>query len=259
MSPTHACSIAQALVALSLSMSLGATASIADTINCHIGPGVSAGTTENLRAFRAPYAFSLPIKPGTTRRYLPSEIVGMGVDGENNYNFVWFNDGMVSAGSSNQLDRFRKQYRYTLPVSPESGRRYQPTDIVGMGVDGENNYNFVWFKDGYVSAGTSDNLARYRAPYRYRLPENPSTGRPYRPADIIGMGIDGGNNHIFAFYEDARVSAGTSDDLGKFRKPYRVLKRPAPNVGPEDVIGIGIDGENNHVFVWFIGRDARIC
>ena len=35
-----------------------------------------------------------------------------------------------------------------------------------MGVDGETNWNFVWFRNGYVSAGTSDDLDRHREPYK---------------------------------------------------------------------------------------------
>lgn len=46
----------------------------------------------------------------------------------------------VSAGSSDDLDRYRRLYRYSLPP----GKR--PNDIVGMALDGSNNYTFVWFK-----------------------------------------------------------------------------------------------------------------
>ena len=158
---------------------------------CFIGPGVSAGSSDDLDKHRKPYRFSLP--PGK----LVNDIVGMAIDGENNYNFVWFRDGTVSAGTSNDLDRFRKPYRYTLPAGKT------PSDIVGMAIDGENNYNFVWFSDGTVSAGTSNDLDKFRKPYRYKL--------------------------------------------------------PLPNIRPADIVGMGVDGENNFNFVWFVGKDSKTC
>jgi hypothetical protein len=183
----------------------------------------------------------------------------MGIDGENNYNFVWFKDGWVSAGSSENLGKYRKPYEYQLPLNPDTNKPYRPKDIVGMGVDGENNYNFVWFRNGWVSAGSSEDLGKYRKPYEYQLPLNPETNKPYRPQDIIGMGIDGENNYNFVWYKDGRVSAGTSEDLGKYRKPYKIERAPAVNVQPNDVVGMGIDGENNWIFVWFVGKDSKLC
>lgn len=69
---------------------------------------------------------------------------------------------------------------------------YAPRNILGFALDGENNYNFVWFRDGRVSAGTSDDLDKFRSPYRYSLPPG------YSPNDIGGMALDGENNMVFA-------------------------------------------------------------
>ncbi|WP_156776918.1 hypothetical protein [Nitrococcus mobilis] len=231
----------------------------ADAIKCYIGPGVSAGTSNDLRHYRQPYKFILPLNPETNRRYRPSDIVGMGVDGSNNYNFVWFSNGFVSAGASKDLGKFRKPSRYQLPINPRTKRRYRPGDIVGMGVDGTNNYNFVWFSNGFVSAGTSDHLDRFRKPYKYVLPINPENNRNYRPRDIVGMGIDGSNNYNFVWFYNGRVSAGTSNDLGRFRKPYRIKRAPAENIRAIDTVGIGIDGDNNYNFFWFVGKDSTVC
>lgn len=94
----------------------------------------------------------------------------------------------VSAGSSEDLDRYRRQYTYALPPGKT------PDDVVGMGIDGDNNYTFVWFRDGTVSAGSSDDLDKYRRLYRYSLP-------PGRTSDqIIGMAIDGSNNYTFVWF-----------------------------------------------------------
>ena len=90
--------------------------------------------------------------------------------------FTWYRDGTVSSGVSDHLDRHRKIYQYVLP------RGKSPSDIVGMAISKIKRrfpgitYNtptfmtFAWYSDGTVSAGTSDDLKKYRAPYPYILP-----------------------------------------------------------------------------------------
>jgi len=143
----------------------------------------------------------------------------------------------VSAGSSEDLDRYRRQYSYALPPGKT------PDDVVGMAIDGDNNYNFVWFKDGTVSAGSSDDLDRYRRLYRYSLPPGKN------PNDIVGMAIDGDNNYNFVWFRDGTVSAGSSDDLDRYRRLYRYSLPPGKS--PNDIVGMAIDGDNNYNFVWF--------
>lgn len=53
-------------------------------------------------------------------------------------------------------------------------------DIVGIGIAG-NDYVYVWYKNGTVSSGTTENLAQYSAPYHYSLPPGKT------PEDIVGM------------------------------------------------------------------------
>ena len=71
---------------------------------------------------------------------------------------------------------------------------------------------------------------------------------------IVGMGIDGSNNHVFAWYDNHSVTAGTSGDLSSRRKPYS-YKLPAGKT-PEDIVRMGIDGSNNWVFAWY--RDGTV-
>ncbi len=175
-------------------------------------------------------------------RYVPRDMVGFAIDGENNWNFAWSRDGTVTAGSSSRLHNYRIPYRYALPPG------YSPSNIAGMGLDGENNWIFVWFKDGKVSAGTSNDLDKNRKPYRYSLPSG------YSPSDIVGMGVDGENNWIFAWYKDGKVSAGTSNDLDKHRRPYR-YSLPS-GYSPSDIVGMGVDGENNWIFTWY--KDGKV-
>ena len=80
----------------------------------------------------------------------------MAVDGDNNFNFVWFRDGIVTAGSSDKLDRHRSIPTYELPDG------YTPDDVVAIAADG--NLNHVWYRDGRTSTGSTRNLAEYRLP-----------------------------------------------------------------------------------------------
>jgi hypothetical protein len=134
----------------------------------------------------------------------------MALDGDNNYVFAWYKDGTVSAGSSTDLERYRKRYKYTMPP----GR--SPRDIVGMAIDGDTNLIFTGYDDGTVSAGTSDNLWKKRKPHPYVLPPGKT------PAEVVGFGLDGDNNNVFVWFNDETVSAGTTDNM--------MLKRTLKNV-----------------------------
>lgn len=123
-----------------------------------------------------------------------------------------------------------------------------PRNIVGMGIDGTNNNVFAWYRDGTVTAGTTDKLHSRRTPYKYRLPSRK------RPTDIVGMAIDGSNGMNFAWYRDGTVSAGSSDDLGSRRSLYR-YRLPAGKT-PDDIVGMGLDDDNNFVFAWY--RDGTV-
>ncbi|KZK86300.1 hypothetical protein PsW64_01553 [Pseudovibrio sp. W64] len=121
--------------------------------------------------------------------------------------------------------------------------KYVAKDMIGFALDGENNMVFAWYRDGYVSAGSSDDLDSKRSKYRYSLTSG------YEPSDIVGMAMDGENNWSFVWYKNGYVSAGSSDDLDKHRKPYKYTL--APGYTPADVAGMGVDGENNLNFVWY--------
>jgi hypothetical protein len=99
-------------------------------------------------------------------------------------------------------------------------------------------------KEGrYVSSGTSWNLAAYRKPYEYSLPPGKTS------LDIVGMGIAGSNDHVYAWYKDGTVSSGTSSNLVAYSKPYKYSLPPGKN--PSDIVGMGIAGSNDHIYVWY--------
>jgi hypothetical protein len=199
-----------------------------------------------------PKPVSLP--PGVEAK----RIAGIAIDGDNNSSYAWNWHGTVSAGSTIDLDAYRQPYAYALPANKETGKPYGPGDIVGIGIDDDINHTYVWFRNGYVSSGSTDNIGKFRQPYRYELPKSPRTGRTYSPSDIVGMAIDGSNNYSFAWYEDGYVSAGTTEQLWKYRQPYQY--RLPEGVKPSQVVDFGIDpyvptqstgGTAKRVYLWY--------
>jgi hypothetical protein len=125
---------------------------------------------------------------------------------------------------------------------------YSVDDIVGMGIAGSDDHVYAWYKDGYVSSGTSRDLDVYRDLYTYSLPPGKS------PGDIVGIAIAGSNDHVYAWYKDESVSSGTSLDLDEYRDLYTYSLPPGKS--PEDIVGIAIAGSDDHVYAWY--RDGTV-
>ena len=132
----------------------------------------SIGTSNNLAKYAPPRPYSLPSGKS------PSDIVGVSYskkekmtydDVDHNAKdiafFVFFKDGTVSAGfEAHRLDSFRKPYQYVTPTG------ISPTDIKGVGCAPDKRWHYGWYNDNTVSAGSSDNLDRYRKRYNYIMP-----------------------------------------------------------------------------------------
>ncbi|CAE22114.1 possible Peptidase family C9 [Prochlorococcus marinus str. MIT 9313] len=170
-------------------------------------------------------------------KYNSKDVVGIGIDGDNNHFFAWYKDGTVTAGSSTRIHNYRSPYKYSI----RNG--YSSSNIVGMAIDGDINSSYAWFDNGIVTSGSTNDLSKHRAPYKYSLPKG------YSPKDIVAMALDDDDNHVYAFYKNGMVSSGTTNDLDKFRKPYE-YKLP-PGYSPSDIVGIAIDGNNNKVFSFY--------
>ncbi|MEM7064330.1 MAG: hypothetical protein AAF572_14335 [Cyanobacteria bacterium P01_B01_bin.77] len=76
----------------------------------------------------------------------------------------------------------------------------------------------------------------------------------YAPEHMVGFGLDGDNNYVFAWSDDGTVTAGSSTRIHNYRHPYNYLI--APGVKRSDIVGMGLDGENNTVYTWL--RDGRV-
>jgi len=228
---------------------------------------VSIGTTEDLSARRPndPYHFVVPAGKSADK------IVDIAIDGRNNTSFAWFRGKprQVSGGSTRNLGEYRAPYTSYFPEGYNSG------DVAGIAINesagGVHSYEkettFVFFRDGKYTAGTTDNPRGHGKLYRYV----PAGGKRYR--DIVAIAMDGIFSSrdkrgvrtpqlvVYAWYKDGTVSAGfmptTVDrlsgdvaDLDSYRTSYGYELPDNWQPGMK-ILGIGIDGENNHVYTWY--------
>jgi len=66
-------------------------------------------------------------------------------------------------------------------------------------------------------------------------------------ADIVAVAI-APNDRVYAWYDDGKVSAGSSFDLDNVNTPYSYSLPPGKN--PEDLVGIAI-ASDSHVYSWY--------
>lgn len=169
-------------------------------------------------------------------------------------------DFFVTAGNNKNLTKYRRPYLFSLPTNPDTGSRYMKRDVVGMGVDGDANLCFAWYKNHKYSAGASDDLSSVRLPseHTYVLPKNPQTDAPYLPSDIVGMAIDGENNTVYTWYKNNYYSAGSPANLGSKRSPRHYDLAVNPRTGeefrPNQIRAIVIDGGANRTIVFYQNR-----
>jgi hypothetical protein len=163
----------------------------------------------------------------------------MGYDWINRKTYAWYRDGTVSARSSMSHDfsSAMAPVPYRLPAGKT------PDDIVGMACY-RDVHCYAWYRDGTVSAGEYCNLESYRAPYAYHLPQTLSRGGT---CPIVGMAIAQDTGYVYAWYRDGTVSAGTSEDLIRHRRPYSYVL--ATGKTPDDVVE----------FVQYAGRNNNTC
>ncbi|WP_437933303.1 M12 family metallopeptidase [Sorangium sp. So ce341] len=168
-----------------------------------------------------------------------ASVVDMAI-ASNDWIYTWWNDGTVTAGASNDLERHLSRYEYELPPG------YSISDIAGIGIAKSNNHVYVWYKDGKVSSGTSADFDAYLAPYSYTLPSG------YTPADIIAVDI-ASNDHVYVWYANGKASSGTSADLDKHIAPYSFTVAAGRTIG--QILGIGF-AANDWLYAWYTTGQA---
>jgi CubicO group peptidase (beta-lactamase class C family) len=85
-------------------------------------------------------------------------IVGIAIAKSDDHVYVWYDNGMVSSGTSRDFDRYRSPRPYKLPHGKKPGH------IVSIDI-AKNDHVYVWYVDGTVSSGTSTDLDQHRPLY----------------------------------------------------------------------------------------------
>lgn len=131
---------------------------------------VSKGRIDDLDAYTAPQAFSLP--PGKAI----SDIVEMDL-GPQDRIYTWFDDGTFTIGTSIDLDAFQGATAYTLPPG------YSMSAVVGISFSLVTGQVYAWYTDGKVSVGSTSDFDSVRAPVVHSTPVHCDT-----PAAIHEIG-----------------------------------------------------------------------
>lgn len=192
---------------------------------------VSAGTSSNLGQVYGSASVGYPAASDQ------GAIVGMGIASTDRV-YVWYADGRVSSGTSQNFQYHSGLADYVLP----DGKN--PWDIIAMAIAGSNNHVYTWYSDGTVSEGWSRDLGAYGSPQSFLpLPG----GR--QVSDLVGIGIAGSNDHVYAWYSDGTVSRGRSTDLAYHAAPYAYSVPNGRKIG--HIIDLGIAGSNDRVYAWY--------
>jgi hypothetical protein len=118
---------------------------------------VSSGTSDNLAKYRSPYSYK--VASGKT----PNDIVGIAISQSPAFKdlcHVYYRDGTKYHGSSDKLGASNTKKDYSLAPG------MTPNDVVSIGIAPDKKV-YAWYQDGTVSAGSSDDLDKFLAPYNY--------------------------------------------------------------------------------------------
>lgn len=162
--------------------------------------------------------------------------------------YAWYDNGMVSAGWSRDLDSKMK------PTSCQYPAGKGPVDVREISI-AKNGQVFVWYDDRTFSIGTPTDLDKYAKPDPDKLVSLPS-GKSM--LNIVGIGIAKSNDHVYVWYDDGTVSSGYSKDFDyHFKpKPYSIYNGPSvpsplgTGMSRYHIRGIDIS-KNDHVYTWF--------
>lgn len=71
-------------------------------------------------------------------------------------------------------------------------------------------------------------------------------------SEIVDIAIDGTNNLVLTWFDDRKVTGGSTKNLSAKRKAKSY--KAESDRDPKEIVGIGIDGTNDHVFAWYSDR-----
>ena len=175
----------------------------------------SIGNSANLTEHQEPRPFQVAEGMDVT------DIHAMAIAGSTSRVYTWYTNGAWSVGTSRDLDAYEKiefsEGRPTRTVSMpvgNDGDRKSMLDVIDVAIAKSNDHIYVWYADGTVSSGTSDDFDRYFSNRSYRVPTDTS----WRFL-INGIGI-AANDRVYAWYGNGKASAGNSGNLSAVRAPY---------------------------------------
>ncbi len=192
------------------------------TVALYADGTLSKGTVSRTAAYVGPYGTSYP--PG----YSATDVVGTAITNTNRI-YTWYKDGRRAKGVIYDLDRdFGPTYKvYTIPPPPMQPPWFNrtPRDIVGMAFLPTNNYVYTWYRDGYVSVGSTYDLGLHTGPGKYWRGQKEYTLPPGKHVnDIIDMEIKPPHNSVYTWYRDGTYTIGKSWDLDRIQGPRPFTK-----------------------------------
>lgn len=149
----------------------------------------SAGSSTDLDAY-------LARDPNTTvslpAGYSLSYVLSVDI-AANGYVYVWYDNGMTSAGTTSDFDAHIGPRSY----SPAAGKsRYT---IRAMGIAKSNDHVYTWHNDGTVTEGWSRDLDQYGGPVAYSVPNTVYDAAKNYPTWYSNMKVDHLMSHSAGF------------------------------------------------------------
>lgn len=170
------------------------------------------------------------------------QIVGMSINKDDRV-YTWYDDGMVTVGTSSNLEAYTAQYPYTLPP----GRT--PSDIVEIAIHPTTQRVYAYYADYTYSIGTSNDLDAHEPPNWYVTPV----------ASGLIKGIDfGPDATLYTWYEldgQARRMLGVPGDLASGGPPAAV-EVPDGQSLLDTVVGMAIAPSSSRVYTWYLNKQA---
>jgi len=178
----------------------------------------------------------------------------------NDRTHTWYANGTVSIGATNNLAQYEAPKPFTAPTN------WRTIDIRGIAMS-KNNTVYTWVdnarKDStdnpkvYVYTGTPTDLDAYTNAGTGNLGDILSNSAPevtlpsgYTAYDIVGIAIAKSNDHVYVWYDDGKVSEGTSTNFAAYAQPATFTTAGGSGGLPRDIRGVGI-AANDRVYAWF--------
>jgi hypothetical protein len=180
--------------------------------------------------------------------YSSSDILGVDVSINGRF-YAWysFNGGRRSCGTSYDLDRACPSAKVTFPSL--NGARFTVDEMRAAAIS-DNDNTYTWYSRAdescpsglWRTSGSTQNPGSSSAAVCVTMPDG------YLADNVmdIALGRLNGNQTVFAFYDDGRISAGSTANLGSLRGPteYSFDRQRTPH----KLVGFAIESGTAYFF-----------